>query len=116
MDISVRKEERFYVVHVEEDRIDAAVALEFKEAMRRKTEGAPGTVVLDLAQVTFIDSSGLGAIVATMKHLAPDRALVIAGLSPAVSRVFTLTRMDSVFSLFPTLDDAIADFSAPPGA
>ncbi len=116
MEVSVRKEERFCVIRVEEDRIDAAVALGFKEAMRRMTVGAPRTVVLDLGRVTFIDSSGLGAIVATMKHLAPDRALILAGLSPAVSRVFTLTRMDSVFSLFDTLASAIADLNVHPRA
>ena len=95
------------VISVEENRIDAAVALAFKDAMRRETDGGPATVLLNLQSVEFIDSSGLGAIVATMKHLAPDRRLVLAGLTPAVDKVFRLTRMDSVFSLHSTLDDAM---------
>ncbi|HBM41662.1 MAG TPA: anti-sigma factor antagonist, partial [Sulfitobacter sp.] len=45
---------------------------------------------------------------ATLKLLLPDRSLTLAGLTPSVDRVFRLTRMDSVFPLFPTLDAALA--------
>jgi anti-sigma B factor antagonist len=51
----------------------------------------------------------LGAIIAIMKNLAPDRALLLAGLTGPVARVFRLTRMDSVFSIYPTLDVAVED-------
>lgn len=108
MEVSTETEGRFQVVTVEDSRIDAAVALDFKEAMRHATEEGPETVVLDLGKVGFIDSSGLGAVVATMKHLAPDRILILAGLTPPVSKVFQLTRMDSVFALYPDLNDALA--------
>ena len=108
MKVSTKIEGDRCIVTVQEDRIDAAVALAFKDAMRRNTVGSGAMVILNLAQVQFIDSSGLGAIVATMKHLAPDRKLVLAGLTAPVERVFTLTRMDSVFDLFANLDDALA--------
>ncbi|NUH65366.1 STAS domain-containing protein [Sulfitobacter sp. S0837] len=107
MEVSTKTEDRFCVVSVLHERIDAAAALEFKDAMRQTTANAPAVVILDLQKVDFIDSSGLGAIVATMKHLMPQRALVLAGLTPAVDKVFKLTRMDSVFSVFGTLDAAL---------
>ncbi len=108
MEISARNEGHFCIVSVQEKRIDAAVALAFKEAMRKATDGDNTDVILDLRQVDFIDSSGLGAIVAAMKFLAPDRALILAGLTAAVDKVFKLTRMDSVFSVYSTLDEALA--------
>jgi len=112
MEVSARIEEQMQVVSVQENRIDAAVALAFKDAMRNATADGPDTIVLDLGKVDFIDSSGLGAIVATMKHLAPSRKLVLAGLTPAVDKVFRLTRMDTVFSLFPSMDDALAQMQS----
>lgn len=95
------------LIKVGEPRIDAAVAIQFKDSMRAETEGSARRVILDLRQVEFIDSSGLGAIVAAMKQLGAGRKLDLAGLTPTVESVFRLTRMDTVFSLFPTLDAAL---------
>jgi anti-sigma B factor antagonist len=107
MNIISSDHENSRIVTVCENRIDAAVAIRFKEAVRAQTAGGPDHIILDLTQVDFIDSSGLGAIVATMKQLGPDRRLDLAGLTPAVDKVFQLTRMDSVFRLFKTLQSAL---------
>ncbi|UOA25582.1 STAS domain-containing protein [Pseudosulfitobacter sp. DSM 107133] len=112
MELSSKTEGQVRIVTVRNARIDAAGAIEFKDAMRAETDNGPDLVVLDLSAVDFIDSSGLGAIVAAMKHLAPQRKLALAGLTPTVDKVFKLTRMDSVFSLFATLDDARSALAA----
>ncbi|MEO0401646.1 MAG: STAS domain-containing protein [Pseudomonadota bacterium] len=109
MDLESRSEENLQVVSVHGSRIDAAVAIEFKDAMRASTDGGSETVILDLSEVDFIDSSGLGAIVASMKNMGQSRTLALAGLTPTVDKVFRLTRMDSVFSVFPTLDGALTE-------
>lgn len=93
------------VIEVAEPRIDAAVAIEFKERMRDLIKDAPERVVLELSNVGFLDSSGLGAVVAVMKLLAPERRLELAGLTPTVEKVFRLTRMDSVFVIHPAAPD-----------
>lgn len=95
------------IVTVGAERIDAAIAIQFKEDMRKETATDARRVILDLSGVGFIDSSGLGAIVAAMKQLGANRQMDLAGLTPAVDKVFRLTRMDTVFNLFPTLDDAV---------
>lgn len=92
------------VITVESGRIDAAGAIAFKDRMKELTEGREGRVVLCLDAVTFVDSSGLGALVAAMKQLAPARRLELSGLSPGVAKLFRLTRMDHVFLIHPTLD------------
>lgn len=94
------------VVRVCEPRIDAAVAIRFKDEMREMLRHPSRRVVLDLSKVAFLDSSGLGAVVAVMKLTGPERALELAGLTPTVEKVFRLTRMDQVFTIHP----------APPGA
>ena len=91
------------IVHVRESRIDAACAIDFKEAMRDITQTLDCRLILDLAEVGFIDSSGLGAVVAVRKMLRPESVLELARLSPAVEKVFRLTRMDGVFPIHPAL-------------
>lgn len=95
------------VITVGEARIDAAVAIQFKDAMRAATQTGPARVVLDMSGVSFVDSSGLGAIVAAMKLLGGGRKLDLAGLTADVDKVFRLTRMDSIFGIYATLDEAI---------
>ena len=87
------------VIHAHEDRIDAAIAIQFKDRMRELTQTASQRVMLDLSRVAFVDSSGLGAVVAVLKALAPDRKLELAGLTPTVQKVFRLTRMEQVFTI-----------------
>ena len=83
------------------------MASQFKEDMRRITDGGPRRVVLDLGQVDFIDSSGLGAIVAAMKQMDADGTLALAAPTETVRKVFRLTRMDTVFEIFDSLDEAL---------
>lgn len=112
MELATKTEDHLRIVSVQGSRIDAAVAIEFKDAMRQETDGGPDLIILDLSKVEFIDSSGLGAIVAALKNLGQERRLALAGLTPTVERVFQLTRMDSIFSVFPTLESALNELKS----
>ena len=94
------------VIAVEEARIDAAVAMRFKERMKDLTSHAPQQVIVDLSSVNFVDSSGLGAVVGAMKQLGRGRHMDLVGLSSTVDKVFRMTRMDSVFRIYKSLDEA----------
>lgn len=100
------------VIRVNASRIDAPVALQFKEEMRTLTASGEGRFVLDLETVEFIDSSGLGAVVASMKQLGAGQVLELAALQPIVEKVFRLTRMDTIFTIHDNADLACADGSA----
>lgn len=95
------------VIRAEGDRIDAAGAIQFKERMRDIIEQPSKRVVLDMSKVGFLDSSGLGAVVAVMKALGPVRRLELSGLTPTVEKVFRLTRMDTVFIIHKVLPEGL---------
>lgn len=99
MQLSTQLQGDVLLVHAMEDRIDAACAIQFKDRMREITQTDSPRVVLDLSRVAFLDSSGLGAVVAVMKSLAPQRRLELSGLTSNVQKVFRLTRMDSIFTI-----------------
>ncbi|WP_425093115.1 STAS domain-containing protein [Tropicimonas sp. S265A] len=96
------------VATVEDSRIDAAGAVAFKDAMVKLKSEPQARVVLDLAQVDFLDSSGLGAVVSVMKAYGADKTLELASLSPIVEKVLRLTRMDKVFRIHGSADQALA--------
>jgi anti-sigma B factor antagonist len=108
MEFTSRTQDALGIITVEANRIDAAVAIKFKDRMREEMADAQGRMVLDLHNVDFIDSSGLGAIVAVMKLMPAGAKLELAGLTPAVDKVFRMTRMDSIFSIHHDVNAAVA--------
>jgi anti-sigma B factor antagonist len=101
MQVTIGTADDALVVELQETRLDAAVALTFKDAIRDAIAQPGSPVILDMHKVEFMDSSGLGAIVSAMKLLGPDRKLELAAPSPSVRKVFRLTRMDTVFKIHP---------------
>ena len=94
------------LVTVDSERIDAACAVQFKDRMRELTADGPARVVLDMHMADFVDSSGLGAIIAAMKQLALGQVIELAGMGPSVEKVFRLTRMDTIFTIHKSADAA----------
>jgi len=109
MELSLDHTPTARIIRVNASRIDAPIALQFKEDMRKLTMEGDGRFVLDLKDVQFIDSSGLGAVVASMKQLRAGQQLELAALQPIVEKVFRLTRMDSIFTIHGTADQACPD-------
>ncbi|MFT4012073.1 MAG: STAS domain-containing protein [Paracoccus sp. (in: a-proteobacteria)] len=94
-------------IRVEERRLDAAIATAFKDRVRSLAAHAGAQVRLDLSSVEFMDSSGLGAIIAIYKSISPGRCFELVGLTPNVERVFHLTRMDTVLTILPAAAPAL---------
>ena len=107
MDVITEDHDGTTLVKARESRIDAAIAIQFKDRMREVIEASSGRLILDLSSVDFVDSSGLGAIVAAMKMAGSTRKLELSGLTPTVMKVFHLTRMDSVFTIHSSVEAAL---------
>lgn len=107
MNLTYTQHDAVGVVHIADQRLDASIAIQFKETFRALTADG-GDVILDLSDVEFLDSSGLGAIVAVYKALGTGRHMALAGLQPPVEKVMMLTRMNAVFRIFPTLNAGLA--------
>jgi len=108
MNLTLERHGTVCVVHMGDSRIDAACATRFKDRFRDLAGAAGGPVVLDLSRVDFLDSSGLGAVVAMRKFLGEGRPLELAGLRPPVDKVMQLTRMNTVFAIHESRAAALA--------
>jgi anti-sigma B factor antagonist len=86
--------DRGVVAHLTGD-LDLAAAPELADAIRTAREMSEGDIVLDMSGVTFLDSSGLRAIVAAHHDAADDSRIVIRRPSDAVTRVLEITGLQS---------------------
>ena len=102
-----RRDGDVLVVKPAEQALDAYAAPAFREQMAGFIQKGHRRIVLDLSLVSFLDSTGLGAIVSSLKRLDGDGVMVIAGACEMVMDVFRLTRMDRVFPIVHTLDEGL---------
>ncbi|OKP52645.1 anti-anti-sigma factor [Serratia marcescens] len=88
-------------------RLDASVALAFKQQVLEVIERNGNDVLLDFSRVDFIDSSCLGALVSILKTINGKGELVLCSLNDNIQQLFKLTRMDRIFTIGATRQDAL---------
>ena len=106
MDISSSVEGSLLFATIESPRLDAATAVDFKNQMAELLGSGNHNIVIDLAQVTFVDSSGLSAIISLLKTLGQDGNLALASPSGPVESLLKLTRFDRILPIYQSADQA----------
>jgi anti-sigma B factor antagonist len=94
-------------VRVMDNRIDASSAASFKGRMADIVARGDRLLILNLAAVEFIDSTGLGAIVSALKAVGQGGELVITNPQETVMSLLRLTRMNRVFRIYASEQEAL---------
>jgi anti-sigma B factor antagonist len=115
MELEHRSEDGALVVSPVDKRLDARSAAEFKTRMAELVAAGHRRLVLNISEIEFIDSSGLGAIVSILRQLGGNGVLVICGACDTVLTMFKLTRLDKVFEMFADEQEAVAALSGGAG-
>ena len=92
--------------------LDLASAPQLKWAVSNELKAGALHVVLDLAEVTFMDSTAIGVLVGIDRSLADGQWVGLANLQPDVRMTFEVTGLDSAFQLFATVEEALAHSAA----
>ena len=92
---------------------DLHTAPELRTAITQEIDRGVASVVVDLSAATFIDSMTLGVLLGAVKRLRPQGGSVsVVCADPHIRRIFEITLLDRVFTLYPDLDAAL-DGAAP---
>jgi len=103
-----KKEEDGKLVIAIHGEIDAYHSGEVKKFLKDAiNETSVSKIVLDMSEVNYIDSAGLGSLVALYKDVRmAEKELVLASLKQTVIRIFEMTRLDRVFKIVQTVEEA----------
>ena len=102
----------FSVLYIKEERIDAHNSNDLKQYIVERIEAGEINLVVQLQEVKFVDSSGLGALLAGYKHAAAKSGkLALSNMQRQVLSMFELTRLNWVFEIYTDLDDAFTNES-----
>ena len=111
MILKIEEKSGVVLIEIKEERLDAHNSGELKAEMLKLFDEGKNNIVIDLKDVRFVDSSGLGSLVSGFKNAsARNGILKLCGLQPQVKSMFELTRLHRVFEIFPGLDEALASF------
>jgi anti-sigma B factor antagonist len=89
--------------------VDVHSAPQLRDRLTKVIDGGNKSVVVDLTRLAFIDSTGLGALVAALNHAkGTDAALRVVCSSERLLKLFRITGLHEVFSIFPTVPLAVA--------
>lgn len=89
--------------------IDMSGSPTLRESVRRMLGAKPGKLVVDLAQVGYMDSSGLATLVEAMKIAkGSGTALVLCAMNDRVRAIFEIARLDQYFTIVDSLDKALS--------
>ena len=87
--------------------VDLATAPALDEVVAGLVGAQPSGLIIDLTDVTFLASVGLQILVATHEKVSESAQFAVVANGPVTARPIQLTSLDQVFSLYPTLDDAL---------
>src|SRR5881392_3139986 len=89
--------------------IDLHVSPSVTTSLNSMIEKKPERLVVDLSDVTYIDSAGLAALIGAMQKVEGyGGKFLLAGLQETVRSIFEISRLDQVFQIFPDADAALA--------
>jgi len=100
------------IVCVQSNHLDAGNTTQFRNAVSEAIAGRKG-VLIDLTDVQFVDSSGLGALLSCLRQISADGGrLRLCGISRTVRSLFELVRMHRVFEIHGSREEALAAFAS----
>ena len=99
------------VIRPGEERLTAVNAKMFKEEVLALVDQGESILVIDFGEVSFVDSSGLGALVGVLKKIGNRGEVAVCALNADVAQMFKICRMDRVFTIYRDADTAVQSIS-----
>lgn len=108
----LEEQENYVVVRPTLARLDSAVAPEFRTFVSELSNEQRKQILLDLTNVEFMDSSGLGAVVGCYKLTKSVGGLLVCNVQKQVKDIFRLTHMDRIFEVNDSFETCVERLAA----
>jgi anti-sigma B factor antagonist len=111
LEVQSRQADNGVTVVAPTGRLDVAGAPALKDAISEVLKNGPPRVVLDMEGISFVDSTGLGSVIAALKQIRSSQGdLRLAAPNQQVRVVLELTTLDRVFPYYSTVEEALTGF------
>ncbi len=108
MSFSTKKYDNYTLITLSTDKLDAVVSPDLKAELVLINKAGEKNIILDLASVKYCDSSGLSAVLIGNRMCKEvNGSFIISSLQPAVQKLVTISQLDGILNITPTLPEAI---------
>ena len=108
MSFSTEKHDNYTLIVFSTDKLDAVVSPDLKAELVLISKGGEKNVLIDLASVKYCDSSGLSALlIGNRLCKEASGSFILSGLQTAVEKLVSISQLDSILTITPTLPEAI---------
>ncbi len=106
-DINIGKKEKNNTPVLEvQGEVDIYTAPKLKKEILSLIDDGKYTMIIDLANVDFMDSSGLGVLVSGLKRVSPhDGKIYLIANRPNIIKIFNITGLDKVFEIYENIEE-----------
>jgi anti-sigma B factor antagonist len=104
---TTKHDEHTMIVRPGVERLTAVNAKAFKDEVIAVIDEGSTHLIIDFQNVSFLDSSGLGALTGVLKRIGHRGDLFVCGLNSEIEQMFKICRMDRVFKSFPDVDASL---------
>ena len=108
MKFSVDKQDAYTIFHLDEENLNSLVAPDLKSEFVLLSNEGITSLIFDLGNVKYVDSSGLSAILTGHRLWKDHGTFVLAGeLQPMVTKLIEISRLETILVMIPTVSEAI---------
>ena len=108
MKFAQEKTEHYTILKVLSEKLDNSVSPDLKSEFLLLNKDGVCNIILDLTETRYCDSSGLSSVLVANRLCKNDNGtLVLVGLQPSVRKLITISQLESVLQIVPTISEAI---------
>ena len=108
MNFAHEKTEHYTILRVLAEKLDSTIAPDLKSELLLLNKDGVSNVILDLSQTRYCDSSGLSSVLVGNRLCKNDNgSLILVGLQPSIRKLITISQLDPVLQIVPTVSEAI---------
>lgn len=108
MKFSINKEEKYTVLKLNEEKLDAVIAPKLKTEFTNLNAEGTKNIIFDMSEIKYTDSSGLSAILVANRLCGSlEGYLILTGMQEHVTKLIEISQLTDVFNIIPTVEEAI---------
>jgi anti-anti-sigma factor len=108
MNFSLEKTEHYTIIRVLADKLDSTIAPDLKSELLLLNKDGVANIILDLSNTRYCDSSGLSSVLVGQRLCKGENGtLILTGLQPAIRKLISISQLDPVLQIVPTVSEAI---------